>query len=51
MKELYKETKNFILISLSVLIIGTFLIFELINYVDINNNDSKRSVNVIYEID
>ncbi len=52
MINLYKETKNFIVIAIAVLIVGCIITFQLISYIDIsNNNISNLKVNIIYDID
>ncbi len=50
MIDVYKQTKNFMLISLAVLIIGSLLILELIHYVDIDKEKPSK-INIIYEIE
>ena len=51
MKDIYKETKTFILITLAILIVGSVVAFEVIANVNFNNQKENSSrINIIFDI-
>lgn len=51
MKNTYKEMKNFILITLAVLVVGSAVAFEVIAKVDFDSVRGENKINIIFDVD
>lgn len=51
MKNIYRDMKTFILITLAILVVGSVVAFEVIAHVNFNNKEENSSrINIIFNV-